>query len=79
MSKKELTKKFYCSKYAPNSSDYYIVFDLNAVNVEEEYKNVRWDISRMITDGIINKGHSSAAPEGISLAKIMKYIIHDYT
>lgn len=39
-------------------------------------KDVRWDIGKMIKDGIIKGGRQSAAPEGVSLATLMKYVIH---
>ena len=44
---------------------------------EAEYKNVKWDIKQMITDGILGNGHASAEPRGISMAKLMKYVIHN--
>lgn len=31
----------------------------------------------MADDGVIKKGHLSAEPEGISLATLMKYVIHN--
>ena len=44
---------------------------------EAEYKNVKWDIKQMITDGILGNGHASAEPRGISMAELMKYVIHN--
>lgn len=72
MSKEDLGKRPFNNLYSP-SAPYYIVFDL--LVAEEEYKEVKWDISRIISDGIIGKGYSSAEPEGISLAALMKYVI----
>ena len=53
---------------------------LNKHKVESnriEFKNVKWNISQMIKDGIIDKGHLSAEPEGVSMATLMKYVIHN--
>ena len=74
MSKEDLENKPYGHLYAP-SRPYYIVFDLHSSEVEEEFKNVKWNISQMIKDGIIDKGHLSAEPEGVSMATLMKYVI----
>lgn len=73
MSKEDLENKPYGNLYVP-SRLYYVVFDLDSNEVEEEFKEVKWDISQMIKDGIIDKGHLSAEPEGISLATLMKYV-----
>ena len=74
MSKNDLIKKSYSELYKP-SHDYYVVFDIANTEPDEEYKNVSWDISRMISDGIIKYGYKSAEPEGVSLATLMQYII----
>ncbi|MBQ2187117.1 MAG: DUF2357 domain-containing protein [Bacteroidales bacterium] len=74
MSKEDLENKPYGHLYAP-SRPYYIVFDLHSSEVEEEFKNVKWNISQMIKDGIIDKGHLSAEPEGVSMATLMNYVI----
>ncbi len=76
MSKEDLEKKPYRNLYTP-SRLYYMVFDLNSNEMENEFKDVKWDISQMIKDGIIGEGHLSAEPEGISLATLMKYVIHN--
>ena len=76
MSKEDLEKKPYRNLYTP-SRLYYVVFDLNSNEIENEFKNVKWDISQMIKDGIIGEGHLSAEPEGISLATLMKYVKHN--
>lgn len=73
MSKKDLDKKPFGILYSP-SALYYVVFDINAIETEEEYKDVRWDISRMRKDGIIKKGHLSAQPGCVSLTTLMKYL-----
>ena len=73
MSKEDLENKPYGNLYVP-SRLYYVVFDLDSNEVEEEFKEVKWDISQMIKDGIIDKGHLSAEPKGISLATLMKYV-----
>ena len=78
MSQEELAHKYPSKTYSPSSSDYYVVFDLNSSNVEEEYKDVIWDITRMIKDRIIGEGRLSAEPEGTSLAKLMKYVKHKF-
>ena len=44
---------------------------------EAEYKNVKWDIKQMISDGVLGKGRSSAEPRGISMAELMKYVIYN--
>ena len=44
---------------------------------EAEYKNVKWDIKQMISDGILGKGHASAEPRGISMAELIKYVINN--
>ena len=76
MSKEDLEKKPYRNLYTP-SRLYYVVFDLNSNEIENEFKDVKWDISQMIKDGIIGEGHLSAEPEGISLATLMKYVKHN--
>ena len=74
MPKEDLEKKPFSYLYSP-SLPYYVVFDLNVTETENEYKNARWDIKQMIFDGILGKGRASANPEGISLATLMKYVI----
>lgn len=76
MSKEDLEKKTYRNLYAP-SRLYYVVFDLNSNEMDDEFKDVKWNISQMIKDGIIGEGHLSAEPEGISLATLMKYVKHN--
>lgn len=76
MSKEDLEKKPYRNLYIP-SRLYYVVFDLNSNEMENEFKDVKWNISQMIKDGIIGEGHLSAEPEGISLATLMKYVKHN--
>lgn len=76
MSKEDLEKKPYRNLYTP-SRLYYVVFDLNSNEMENEFKDVKWNISQMIKDGIIGEGHLSAEPEGISLATLMKYVKHN--
>ena len=75
MSKEDLHKKPYSNLYSP-SQLYYVVFDLDSMNVEDEFKDVKWDITQMINDGILDKAHLSAEPQGVSLAKLMRYVIH---
>lgn len=76
MPKEDLEKKPYHRLYSP-SLPYYIVFDLNVMGTEDEFKDVRWDIKQMISDGVLGKGRSSAEPRGISMVELMKYIIHN--
>jgi hypothetical protein len=76
MSKQDLIKKPYRKLYSP-SRQYYVVFDLASITVKDEFKDVKWDISRMIKDGILDKAHLSAEPQGISLATLMKYVKHN--
>lgn len=74
MPKEDLEKKPFSYLYSP-SLPYYVVFDLNVTETENEYKNARWDIKQMIFDGILGKGRASAEPRGISMAELMKYVI----
>lgn len=76
MPKEDLEKKPFSHLYSP-SLPYYVVFELNATETENEYKNARWDIKQMIFDGVLGKGRSSAKPRGISMAELMKYVIHN--
>ena len=76
MPKEDLEKKPLSHLYSP-SLPYYVVFDLNIAGTEDEYKNVKWDIKQMIIDGVLGKGHASAVPKGVSMAKLMKYVIHN--
>ena len=76
ISKEDLEKKPYRNLYTP-SRLYYVVFDLSSNEMENEFKNVKWNISQMIKDGIIGEGHLSAEPEGISLATLMNYVKHN--
>jgi hypothetical protein len=48
---------------------------LNLAVVKEEFRKVKWNISRMIEDKIIRDGHLSAEPEGVSMAKLMSYVV----
>lgn len=74
MSKEDLRKKPLGNLYSP-SQQYYVVFDLNSAEVDDEFRNVKWNISQMIDDEIIREGHLSAEPEGISMTKLMSYVI----
>ena len=76
MSKERLNAIDAKSSYKP-SLPYYVVFDVAANEPDEEFMDVRWDIGKMIKDGVIKGGHQSAAPEGVSLATLMKYVIHN--
>jgi predicted component of viral defense system (DUF524 family) len=76
MSKQDLIKKPYRKLYSP-SRQYYVVFDLDTADVEDEFKGVMWNIAQMQSDGIIKKAHLSAEPEGISMATLMKYVKHN--
>lgn len=76
MSKERLSTIDANSSYKP-SLPYYVVFDVASNKPEKEFNDVRWDIGKMIKDGIIMGGHQSAAPEGVSLATLMKYVIHN--
>lgn len=73
MSNESLTKLPYASLYKP-SMPYYVVFDIADIEPDEEYKDVTWDIGKMIKDGIIKGGHQNAIPEGVSLATLMRYL-----
>lgn len=75
MSKERLSAIDANSSYKP-SLPYYVVFDITANEPDKEFRYDKWDIGKMIKDGIIKGGHQSAAPEGISLATLMKYVIH---
>ena len=75
MSKERLSAIDANSSYKP-SLPYYVVFDISANDPDKEFKDVRWNIGKMIKDSIIKGGHQSAAPEGVSLATLMKYVIH---
>lgn len=76
MSKEKLSAIDANSSYKP-SLPYYVVFDVASNKPEKEFYDVRWNIGKMIKDGIIMGGHQSAAPEGVSLATLMKYVIHN--
>lgn len=73
MPKEDLEKKPFKHFYTP-TLPYYVVFDLNVAETEDEYINVKWNIKKMIADGVLGKGRSSAHPEGISLAELMQYV-----
>lgn len=51
--------------------------NLNVMGTEDEFKDVKWDIKQMISDGVLGKGRSSAEPRGISMVELMKYVIHN--
>ena len=76
MSKERLSAIDVNSSYKP-SLPYYVVFDVASNKPEKEFNDVRWDIGKMIKDGIVKGGHQSAAPEGVSLATLMKDVIHN--
>ena len=76
MSKERLSAIDVNSSYKP-SLPYYVVFDISSNDPDKEFKDVRWDIGKIIKDGIIKGGHQSAAPEGVSLSTLMKYVIHN--
>ena len=75
MSKETLMKQHYAELYTP-SLPYYVVFDIAATEPEEEFQGVKWNLTQMADDRIIKKGHLGAEPEGVSLATLMKYVIH---
>ena len=74
MQKEDLGKKPHSSLYTPSAS-YYIVFDLDSMEVEDAFRDTRWNIQQMIIDEILGKGRASAEPRGISMAELMKYVI----
>ena len=76
MSKERLSAIDANSSYKP-SLPYYVVFDIAATEPEEEFRGVKWNITQMADDSIIKKGHLSAEPEGVSMATLMKYVIHN--
>lgn len=76
MSKETLIKLHYAELYTP-SLPYYVVFDIAVTETDEEFQGVKWNLAQMADDGVIKKGHLSAEPEGISLATLMKYVIHN--
>ena len=76
MSKETLMKQPCAELYTP-SLPYYVVFDIAATETDEEFQGVKWNLAQMADDSIIKKGHLSAEPEGVSLATLMKYVIHN--
>ena len=76
MSKETLMKLHYAELYTP-SLPYYVVFDIAATEPEEAFQGVKWNLTQMADDSIIKKGHLSAKPEGVSMATLMKYVIHN--
>ena len=76
MSKETLMKLHYAELYTP-SLPYYVVFDIAATEPEEAFQGVKWNLAQMADDSIIKKGHLSAVPEGVSMATLMKYVIHN--
>ena len=76
MSKETLMKLHYDELYT-TSLPYYVVFDIAATEPEEAFQGVKWDLTQMADDNIIKKGHLSAEPEGVSMATLMKYVIHN--
>ena len=76
MSKETLMKLHYAELYTP-SLPYYVVFDIAATEPEEAFQGVKWNLTQMADDSIIKKGHLSAEPEGVSMATLMKYVIHN--
>ena len=76
MSKETLMKLHYADLYSP-SLPYYVVFDIAATEPEETFQGVKWNLTQMADDRIIKKGHLSAEPEGVSMATLMKYVIHN--
>ena len=77
MSKETLMKLPYSDLYTP-SLPYYVVFDVAGTEPDEEFIGARWNIAQMADDDIIKKGHLIAEPEGISMATLMKYVIHNH-
>lgn len=76
MSKETLMKLHYAELYTP-SLPYYVVFDIAATEPEEAFQGIKWNLTQMADDRIIKKGHLSAEPEGVSMATLMKYVIHN--
>ena len=62
MSKERLETLPFASLYTP-SMPYYVVFDIAANESDKEFKDVVWDIGKMIKDGLIKRGHLSAEPK----------------
>lgn len=53
---------------------YYIVFDLLENEIEPEFKDAEWDLTKMRHDGLLGEHRMSGAPVGVSLATLMKYV-----
>lgn len=75
MSNERLKTLPFASLYTP-SMPYYVVFDISANEPDKEFENVQWDFGKMIHDGIIKGGRLRAEPVGVSLATLMKYVVH---
>lgn len=72
-SNQELIKMKNRSLYTP-SKPYYVVYDIASPDPENEFKDVKWDLTRMMKDGIIIRGRLSAQPQGITMATLMQYV-----
>ena len=73
MTNEELLSHAPKGSYKP-SKPYYVVFDIQNSEVESEFRNTEWDLSKMRADGILGERNLSAVPVGISLATLMKYV-----
>ena len=73
MTNEELRSHAPKGSYKP-SKPYYVVFDIQNSEVESEFRNTEWDLSKMRADGILGERNLSAVPIGISLATLMKYV-----
>lgn len=65
----------YQREYKPSHSDYYIVFDLEQTEPDEQFKNVRWDIPGLLLKTENQQGNQNGVPFGVSLADLMKYVV----
>ncbi|MBK7561212.1 MAG: hypothetical protein IPI68_06730 [Chitinophagaceae bacterium] len=59
--------------YQNPSQEFYLVYDIDE-NIEEEFKNMKWDIAKLDS---FSSRFNSALPFSVSLTELMNVVIHD--
>ena len=64
----------YSELYVP-SQPYYVTFELASNEPDDYFKGMKWNLSKMMDDGLLGRGHQNAVPQGISMSTLMKYVM----
>lgn len=74
IAKKRLIQMPYSELYVP-SQPYYVTFELASNEPDDYFKGMKWNLSKMMDDGLLRRGYQNAVPQGISMSTLMKYLM----